>query len=196
MKNKIYIRSVRIDLILVVAFLISSCGANKNRYGIKSEEAENSMPDTSSVAYYFDLAENLSNKGNYEAAIKTFNKAIDINPNIAALYFNRGLAKSELKLFSDAVSDMEIASKLSPSDLSIINTKGIVESEGGFYKKALSDFNYVIKTDPTLGNCYIDRGLLKIKMGLKNEACEDFYSAKRLNEKEADYCIRKNCLKI
>jgi len=45
---------------------------------------------------YYDSGVEKANSGDYEGAIKDYDKAIEINPKHAEAYYNRGLAKAYL----------------------------------------------------------------------------------------------------
>ena len=58
----------------------------------------------SSYVYYFEGNKQLFKK-NYEAAVKAYNKGLELDPNADYLYFNRGNAKFELKNYKGARLD-------------------------------------------------------------------------------------------
>jgi tetratricopeptide (TPR) repeat protein len=55
--------------------------------------------------YYFERGEECLESGNYEWALESFNKAIEMNPNIEMAYYNRGRVYQELGKMREAVKD-------------------------------------------------------------------------------------------
>ena len=56
-----------------------------------------------------------SDLGQYERAIQDYNKAIQLNPNYAEAYNNRGWAYYCLKQYGKALKDFEKALELNPN---------------------------------------------------------------------------------
>ena len=68
------------------------------------ENIKNANNITESAESHFDKGNALYNQGDYESAISAYDNALDLNPDLATAYFNRGNAKSArsndtLKLF-------------------------------------------------------------------------------------------------
>ena len=78
--------------------------------------------------YYLKARTALLSKDNMETVIDFLDKAIDLNPNYAKLYWNRGLANIELKDFERAVLDFDKSINISPND-------GV-----GYYGRAYANF--------------------------------------------------------
>lgn len=78
--------------------------------------------------YYFKARAALIKNENLNMVIEYLNKAIELKPNYAKLYWNRGLANTELENFINAVNDFDISIQLSPND-------GV-----GYYGKAFANF--------------------------------------------------------
>ena len=64
---------------------------------------------------YFNSGSDKHNLKDYNGAISDYNKAIEINPNLADAYLNRGVSKDELKDFNGAISDYNKAIEINPN---------------------------------------------------------------------------------
>ncbi len=62
----------------------------------------------------FSNASKLASEGNYSAAIKAFDKVIELNPNYADLYFHRGTSYLYDMKFDEAIKDFDKAIALEP----------------------------------------------------------------------------------
>ncbi len=61
---------------------------------------------------YYDSGVEKANSGDYQGAIKDYDKAIEINPKDAEAYYNRGLAKIGLGQKYSGCLDLSRAGKL------------------------------------------------------------------------------------
>ena len=80
------------------------------------------------------------NNKNFSAAIRNYNKAIEIEPNNALLYGKRGNSYYQLGDFYKAISDYDQSLKLNPNDETIFFFRGMAKQKIGFIKGACSDW--------------------------------------------------------
>ena len=80
------------------------------------------------------------NNNNFSAAIRNYNKAIEIEPNNALLYGKRGNCYYQLGDFYKAISDYNQSLKLNPNDETIFFFRGMAKLNIGFIKGACSDW--------------------------------------------------------
>ena len=66
-------------------------------------------------SYYFDLAYDKAERGDHYGAISDYTKAIEINPNYATAFENRGIAKETIGDLTGACSDWRQTVYLSPN---------------------------------------------------------------------------------
>ena len=79
------------------------------------------------------------NNNNFSAAIRNYNKAIEIEPNNALFYGKRGNCYYQLGDFYKAISDYNKSLKLNPNDKEIFLFRGMAKQKIGFIKGACSD---------------------------------------------------------
>ena len=82
--------------------------------------------------YYFD--------GQYEHAIETFNKVIEMNPQSKWAYDRRGSAYKSLKRYDQALQDYNRALELDPTFDNAYRNRAHVYRKNGFPHAAIADF--------------------------------------------------------
>ena len=83
--------------------------------------------------------------GQYEEAIKLFDKAIEINPNYPEPYTHKGLCLTYLKMYEEALECHNKSIKLNPNHSGAYNNKGKTFVDMGKLKEAMECFNEAIK---------------------------------------------------
>ena len=73
----------------------------------------------------------------HKEAIGDFDKAIELNPEDAAAYNNRGNAKADLTQYKEAIADYDKAIELKPEDAQAYNNRGLAYREVGQKKKQM-----------------------------------------------------------
>jgi tetratricopeptide (TPR) repeat protein len=82
---------------------------------------------------------------NYCIAIPDFDKAIELNPDFADAYFNRGCAKGSLEQIADALADFDAAIHLNPDYVDAYCTRALVKSALGCTREAMQDLQTALK---------------------------------------------------
>ena len=140
--------------------------------------------ETSAVLFHQGLAS--SNKGEYEEAIQKYNEAVELNPNHAEFYNNRGNTKDKLGQHPEAVADYDKAIELKPNDAETYYNRGAAKYHLEQYLEAISDFNKAIELNPNNERAYSNRGISKGKLEQYQEAISDFNKAIDLNPNYAN----------
>jgi tetratricopeptide (TPR) repeat protein len=107
-------------------------------------------------------ADSLAHLYKSDEAIAFYTKAIDINPKIAELYFNRGATKSRKFDMDGAIADYDKAIELNPE-----------------YKEAYANRG-VAKI-----NQYTNKGIIELTAEQSKSACDDLYKARDLGDDAA-----------
>ena len=78
---------------------------------------------------------------NPEKAIKHYNKAIDLNPQNAGAYYNRGNAYFDLQEYQKALNDYDKAITLNPQYAKAYGNRGSAYSDLKKYPEAINDYS-------------------------------------------------------
>jgi tetratricopeptide (TPR) repeat protein len=88
-------------------------------------------------------------EGDHHRAIQEFGKAIHLNPNNAASYFNRGMIYYYQQGNHDqAISDFNVSIEINPNFAEAYSHRGEAHSGKGEYEQAIEDFNRALTLDP------------------------------------------------
>ncbi len=97
-------------------------------------------------------------KKNYDSAISDLEKAIELDPNDANMYYWRGFCFYEKEDFDNAISDFSKAIELDPNDANIYYWRGICFYDKEDFDNAISDFSKAIELNPSDPEHYYWRG--------------------------------------
>src|SRR3989344_5784415 len=93
-----------------------------------------------------------------EKSIASFDKAIELDPNDAQAYNNRGFAKNKLGQYEQAIADFDKAIELNPNYAVAYNNRGYTKTKLEQFDEAFLDFNKAIEIDPNDADVHHERG--------------------------------------
>jgi len=126
-------------LVKVVAIVNAS-----NEVKPKNEPAA-APPDFS---FYEKLGGADVSKGDFDAAVSDYTKAIELNPSAATAFFGRGIAHFNKKSYDLAIGDYNKLVELTPKNVSAIAKRGEAYEKNGNTDQAVADYKKVIELDP------------------------------------------------
>ncbi|OGO03722.1 MAG: hypothetical protein A2Y60_04025 [Chloroflexi bacterium RBG_13_54_9] len=101
------------------------------------------------------------------------NEAIELAPDSADAYHNRGDAYDQMGEYGKAIADYNKAIELDPNYASAYYNRGCAYGEIGAYDKAVADYNKAIELNPNDSLAYYNRGLAHSKRGEVSKAVSD-----------------------
>lgn len=114
-------------------------------------------------------------------AIAHYDRAIELSPQCARAYNNRGGARLILSDHAEAISDFNKAIELSPTYVSAYHNRANAYLDSGQYARAIADYTRAIELDPQFAKAYFGRGFAHLSLGHYDEAINDYTQAIRLN---------------
>lgn len=114
--------------------------------------------------------------GNYEEAIKFFDKTIKINPNCSNAYIDKGIALNALTNYQEAIKNYDIALLIDNTNIRIFISKAKTLYLMEKYKDSIieCDIGLELKKHPYLYNI---KGISLAALGEHNEAIENYNKA-------------------
>lgn len=132
----------------------------------------------------------------YETALKNLDKAIELDPELASAYRERGIVKFNTEKYSDAISDFNKAIELEdPGKLPFTKKgesyfhRGLSNFKLGNFERAIKDFDIVISIEDSFWRnlAYDYAGASYYEIGNKEMAC------KYWREGNVEHSLSKNC---
>ena len=133
-----------------------------------------------------DSTKNLTEKQEwYDKAIVHYTAAIDLNPENANAYNNRGVAYKNKGEIDAAIQDYNKAIDLNPEHADAYNNRGVAYANKGEIDAAIQDYNKAIDLNPEHADAYNNRGVAYKDKGEFDMAIQDFNKAIDLNPENA-----------
>jgi|GEM_PF-5149506 len=118
---------------------------------------------TGTAAGYFQNGQEAAEKGDYDQAIADYTQAINLSPNYAMAYNNRGWAYYLKGDLDQAIKDTTKAIQLDPDVAYAYITRGHVYDNMGDIDRAVADFEIALSLDPN--NTDVKRYLAQAQQG-------------------------------
>jgi Tfp pilus assembly protein PilF len=120
---------------------------------------------------YNNLALTLSELGEQDSAIKSFEIAITLKPDYFEAFYNLGnLLLNKMKAYELAIQSYDQCLKINGNYLQAYLNKGNAYKELNCYELALDSYNHVINIKPDFFDAIYNKGLVLQKMGKHDEA--------------------------
>jgi len=153
--------SLRIMFFMVLVFIISlitiSCNQNNNQTPLPTtvptatprviKEVKLTEQQKKDIAKLLEDGHRKEIDGKFEDAIKTYDKALEINPYEEEILGSKGAALAELTKYDEAIEYYNIALEVNPKSLYLFN-KALALEKQEKYKEALECCNKYLEIDP------------------------------------------------
>lgn len=120
------------------------------------------------------LADALSLAGQNDAALATFNQAVQLLPNEPLVHNNQGMLLQQMGRTNEAIQAYSTALQKNPNFFIALTNRGFSYLEGGNPAQAEKDFNASLQMNPNQLGVYSLRGSTKLVRGQWKEAIADY----------------------
>lgn len=159
-----------------------------------SRELLRSYPQSLLVINF--LAAALQAQGKLDQALQAYDRSIQLKPDDAKTYYNRGLTLKALGRLQEAVQSYEKAIQLQPDFAQAYYNLGIALQQLEQLELAAASFTMAIRLKPDFAEAYINRGNAEINIGALEHAVKSYEQAIRLKPDCAEvYLCRANALR-
>ena len=142
--------------------------------------AHNKPIERFSAANWSEIGRQAIDAKHWNEALNAYNKAIELNPNDASAYNNRGLAYDNLDKNDLAIADYEKAIELNPKYGDAFNNIGNSYGRRGYYKQAILYYDRAIELNQKDADAYYNRGNAYSRLGDSAFANQDLKIAAKL----------------
>ncbi|MEG4212382.1 tetratricopeptide repeat protein [Microcoleus sp. S13_B4] len=148
--------------------------------GEQAESRQEANLKVSTKKFYTQGLKNLEQL-DLHGAIKNFTATININPQFASAYNDRGVARYKLGYKQSAIADLTTAIELNPYRAKYYSNRGFILTRLKDYTASIADYNSALLLNPNVAQSYFNRGAIRLQMENSLAALADFESAIRLD---------------
>ncbi len=116
-----------------------------------------------------------------EEKIRSYTEALNLNPEYAEAFRNRGIVRQSLGDHSAALADYGKAILLKPDDFHAYHNRGVIRNKRGDRAGAQEDYNKAIRLKVDLALPLLKRGIESRRAAQFDKALREFNEAIRLN---------------
>ena len=122
----------------------------------------------------------------YEEAIVSYDKAVQINPDYSTAWFNRGYALMNLGRDEEALASFDKALQIEPDYYQAWNNRGVVLGNLGRYEEALVFYDEAVQINPDDFHAWNNRGWVLRDLGRDEEALASYDKALQIKPDYSD----------
>ena len=116
-------------------------------------------------------------KGDFEDAIASYDKALELKPELHEAWYIRGLALGNLGRFEEAIASCDKALEIKPDLHEVWNNRGRALDDLGRLEEAIASYDKALKFKPNSHEAWYNRGLALVKLGRIEEAIASYDKA-------------------
>lgn len=130
--------------------------------------------DARSAMNYLETGNTKYVRGDLSGALCDYNKAIKIDPGLAAAYYGRGNALKASGSIDEAIADYNKSIELNPNYSDAYNSRGNARLTRHDAIGAIADYDETLAINPGCAMAYANRGLALLVQGKHDVAEKDF----------------------
>ncbi|MEG4939684.1 tetratricopeptide repeat protein [Microcoleus sp. F4-D5] len=122
----------------------------------------------------------------YEDAIAAYNLALQIQPDLADTWNNRGVVLTRMQRYPEAIASYEQATTIRPNYPDAWNNRGVVLLELQKYQEAIGCYEQAIQAKPDYADAWNNRGVAFSKMQEYEQAVISYNQALQIKNDYTD----------
>ena len=149
------------------------------------------LADVNDVEDLFKIGTLFCQRGISNIAEKIFDRIIQLNPNYADAWYNKGVALGNLGKYDEEIKCYDEAIKINPHDDKAWCNKGVALGNLGKYDEALKCYDEAIKINPNYAEVWYNKGIALDNLGKYDEAIKCYDDAIKINPNLVDAWYNK-----
>jgi tetratricopeptide (TPR) repeat protein len=150
-----------------------------------TQRAPQAKADAQVLQSYLNRGMAYKQQGNYDRALAAFNKALQLDPRLAAGYIKRGNLYLDRNDLDRAIADYSAAIRIDPQNAAPYMNRGLAYTKQGAYEAVIADCTEAVRLDPKLAAAYSIRAAALWERGDRHRAIADYNLALRTDPKNA-----------
>ena len=130
----------------------------------------------------------------YQAAISSYDKAVEFKPDDHEAWYNRGISLYNLGRYEEAISSYDKAVEFKPDDHQAWNNRGISLDDLGRYEEAISSYDKAVEFKPDKHEAWNNRGNSLYNLGRYEEAISSYDKAVEFKPDYYQAWYNKSCI--
>ena len=122
----------------------------------------------------------------YKAAIKHYTAALQLNPDLAEIYHNRGTLQNLLGKPESAIADWDAALARNPDFTEAYFNRAAAKTTLGDFEGGIVDCSTAIERNPDAASAYYNRAQARMELKQYTQGIEDYDKALSIGLSEAD----------
>jgi len=118
---------------------------------------------TQTAEEYYEIGNKYLDEGNNKVAIENYSKSIILSSSEKNVFFNRGVARGNIKEYKEASLDFIEVVKLDSTDFVAYAYLGYTQYKLGDYIRCIENCNRAIKLNPSYGLSYSYKGVALLR---------------------------------
>ena len=115
--------------------------------------------------------------GNYEAALASYNKALQFQPDLHEAWYNRGMTLGLLGQYEEAIASYDKALQFQPNDHKAWNYRGNALGNLGRFEETIASYDKALQFQPDDHDAWYNRGVALAKLGQWEQALASYDKA-------------------
>jgi tetratricopeptide (TPR) repeat protein len=145
-------------------------------FGMSRQFLQPTTVDPQAAQQFVQSGTQSMQQGQYQAAIKSFDEALRLNPNDDKTYINRGYARHRVGDLNGAIADYNQAIELNGNSAEAFNNRSHVRFDQGQFDNSVKDASRALELNANLPEANVNLGNAFFAQGDLDRAAQQFQS--------------------
>jgi tetratricopeptide (TPR) repeat protein len=145
------------------------------------------------VNLYLELGSLWFINGDYEEAIASYDKALEIKPDYYEVWGNRGVALNDLGKYEEAIASYDKVLEIKPDKHEVWYNRGIALINIGRNEEAIASYDKVLEIKPDKHEAWYSRGVVLGNLARYEEAIASYDKALEIKPAQEQVIYNKAC---